>query len=489
MMMCAGQGKRWLAAWRRRRSVHRVTISTFPLAALLSLLVVGAGHAEQPAADRLERVVILTRHGVRGAMSAPEELGGYTRLAWPSFSAPPGILTAHGATLLTMMGEWYRARYQAVGLLRAGDCAVYLWANHTQRTVASAKALAQGLAPRCALAVNQSPQEPDPLFDAPLTPFAPPDNARLLAAISARVGGNLAAWDARQRPQLDRFEALLLQCARTPCSAEERGHVRHRLSDTPIVMRLDEQRALQLSSPALAVGGLAESLIMAYADGRDFAGWRGMDSRTIGPALAVHGAAIDLRTRTREVGRQSSSYLAMRLLATLQRGAGVPVLADPVGDGQKIVVLAGHDGTLTMLAGLLGLNWQLPGYGAGEAAPGGAILFELWRRGAQGRPFVRVLYAAQSLEQMRHLAPLSLERPPASEAIAIAGCPDRERGCPLDAFTQHVLRQIAPPARSKRQERYPPPVRHGPKLGAKRSSAHEYDRQVVRGHGDDAIQL
>jgi len=95
-MMCAGQGKRWLAAWRRGWSVHRVTISTFPLAALLSLLVIGATHAERPAADRLERVVILTRHGVRGAMSTHEELGRYTRLAWPAFAAPPGILTAGG---------------------------------------------------------------------------------------------------------------------------------------------------------------------------------------------------------------------------------------------------------------------------------------------------------------------------------------------------------------------------------------------------------
>lgn len=417
------------------------------LAAILWLCGLAPAHAAQPPADQLERVVILTRHGVRGGMSTPEELGRYTRLPWPPFSAPPGILTPRGATLLTILGGWYRERYRAAGLLTAGDCSVYLWANHTQRTAATAKALAQGLAPGCDLTVNQSPQEPDPLFDAPLTPLAPPDPARLLAAISARVGGNLAAWDARQRPDLDRFEALFLQCAQSSCSAEERGRVQRRPGETPVVMRLDEKGALQLSSPALAVGSLAESLIMAYADGLDFVGWRGIDSRTIGRALAIHGAAIDLRTRTPEIGRQSSSYLAMRLLATLQRGARVPVLADPVGKDEKIVVLAGHDGTLTMLAGLLGLNWRLPGYGAGEAAPGGAILFELWRRGAQGQPFVRVLYVAQTLDEMRFLVPLSLKRPPASAVISIAGCADTQGGCPLDAFTTHVLRQVAAPAR------------------------------------------
>lgn len=454
MTTCAHENERPLAGARGSSARRWPAIPIHLLAAILSLLAANVAHAGQATADRLERVVILTRHGVRGAMSTPEELGRYTRLPWPRSSAPPAILTARGATLLTMMGGWYGARYRAAGLLTAGDCSVYLWANHTQRTEATAKALAQGLAPACNLAVHQTQQAPDPLFDAPLTPFAPQDTRALLAAISARVGGNLTAWDARQRPQLDRFEALLLQCAGTPCSAEERRRVERRLADTPIVMRLDTNEALQLSSPALAVGGLAESLVMAYADGLDFAGWHGIDGRTIGAALAVHGAAIDLRTRTPEVGRQSSSYLAMRLLATLQRGARVPVLADPVGDDEKIVVLAGHDGTLTMLAGLLGLDWHLPGYGAGEAAPGGAIIFELWRRGAQGQQFVRVLYATQTLDQMRFLVPLDLERPPASVAIALAGCGDTERGCPLDTFTAHLLRQVTARPRPAREKLY-----------------------------------
>jgi 4-phytase/acid phosphatase len=292
--------------------------------------------------------------------------------------------------------------------------------------------------------VHQSQLDPDPLFDAPLTPLARPDTPRALAAVSRRVGGNLAAWDAQQRPDLDRFEALLLQCGRIPCSTEERSRVDRRLDDTPIAMRLDEKGDMQLSSPALAVGGLAESLIMAYADGLDFPGWQGIDARSIGKALAIHGAGIDLRTRTHEVARQSSTYLAVRLLATLLRVTENPALADPIGGGEKIIVLSGHDGTLTMLAGLLGLNWHLPGYAPGEAAPGGALLFELWRRKSDGQRSVRIHYVAQTLDQMRFLVPLSLERPPSSVAVPLPGCGDAEQGCGLDAFTAHVLRRVSP---------------------------------------------
>jgi len=438
----AGPGAWPIRVWHGRTGGHWPIRLAGLLAALLPVFAPAA--AAPPSPDRLERVVILTRHGVRGPMSSAEELGRYTTLAWPRFSAPPGILTARGATLMTMMGGWYRARYQAAGLLGPNDCSVYLWANHTQRTEATGKALADGLAPGCGLALNQSPHAPDPLFDAPLTPLAPPNPARLLAAISARVGGNLAAWDARQRPDLERLDALLLQCARMPCQTNERARAARRLEETPIALRLDDKGTLQLSSPTLAVGGVAESLIMAYADGRDFAGWRGIDASTIGAALPIYGAALDLTTRTPEVGRQSSTYLAMRLLATLQRGAREPVLADPVGNNEKIVLLAGHDGTITMLAGLLGLNWHLPGFAAGEASPGGALIFELWRRGATKEPFVRVLYAAQTLDQMRNMVPLSVDRPPETAAVPVPPCADARSGCPLRSFAAHVLARVAP---------------------------------------------
>ncbi len=415
-----------------------------PLAAGFALVVstmAGAVAAQTtpPPQDKLERVVIVMRHGVRSAMSSPEELGRYSRRAWPRFAVPPGHLTANGATLVTMLGSWYRAHYRQLGLLGANDCAVYYCPNHTQRTEATATALAAGLTPGCAATIHQSAAAPDPLFDAPQTPLAPLDPQRILAAISARVDGDLAAWDVRQGPDRDRFEALLLQCRRIPCSSVERTEVQRRLNDTPVAMRIDDGKP-DLTSPSLQVAGIAESLVMAYADGLAFPGWRGIDAATIGKALVVHGAGIDLRTRTPEVGRQTSSYLAMRLLATLQRGAGAIALADPIGEAEKIVVLSGHDGTVTMLAGLLGLNWKLRDYGKGEAAPGGGLVFEVWRVATTGQQVVRINYVAQGLDQMRYRTPLSIDTPPELASVAIAGCTDP---CSLPRFTTHLLGTVS----------------------------------------------
>jgi 4-phytase/acid phosphatase len=388
--------------------------------------------------ERLERVVIVMRHGVRSAMSSPEELGRYSAKPWPRFAVPAGYLTERGGRAVTLLGAWYRVHYQQAGLLADGDCTVFYWANHTQRTEATAQALAQGLTPGCTTIVHQTPAAPDPLFDAPLTRLTTLDPARRLAAISGRIGGDLAGWDRRLQPNTDRFEALLLQCRVVPCTAQERRRPARRLSDTPVEMTLDGSGGVTLTSPALQVAGIAESLMMAYGDGLDFPGWRGVDAATIEAALTVHGAGIDLRTRTPEVGRQASSYLARRVLATLQQGSGDKLASDPIGGDAKIVVLSGHDGTVTMLAGLLGLEWQVPGYAAGQAAPGGGLIFERWRR-ATGEAVVRVRYVAQNLDQLRNLTPLKDDVAPGVAQIFVPGCSAADMACPLPRFADHVL--------------------------------------------------
>jgi 4-phytase/acid phosphatase len=420
-----------------RRALRRAAL----LAALLACLPSAALSQEPGGGEELERVVIVMRHGVRAAMSSREELGRYSARQWPDFAVPAGHLTANGGRAVTLLGEWYRRRYQAAGLLAEGDCSAWYHANHYQRTEATAAALAKGLTPGCANPVHQAPAAPDPLFDAPLTPLAPADPARILAALSGRIGGDLTQWDARQRPALERFEALLLQCRNIPCDAQERTGVELRLGDTPVRMALDEKGDLVLTSPALQVAGIAESLMMAYADGLDFAGWEGVDAATVGDVMAVHGAGIDLRVRTPEVGRQTSSYLAMRLLATLQRDTRQPVLADPVGDGEKVVILSGHDGTVAMLAGLLGLEWQIASYAPGQVSPGGALVFERWRR-SDGERAVRVYYIAQTLGQLRHLTPLDGEVSPEIAPIFVPGCGGADLSCSLSGFTGRVLAAV-----------------------------------------------
>jgi 4-phytase/acid phosphatase len=190
----------------------------FARLAVAALAVLSAAPA---AADTLEKVVVVTRHGVRAAMSSPERLETATARPWPRFSVPAGHLTPNGAELSTLFGGYYRDLYVKQGLLAGADCGqVYYWANVTQRTIATARALGQGLSPGCAVPVHTVGEgKVDPMFEPVAAGVIKPDIARARAAVAGRVGGDLAAWSAGHRDAIESLDELLMQCDAAPCPA------------------------------------------------------------------------------------------------------------------------------------------------------------------------------------------------------------------------------------------------------------------------------
>lgn len=401
-----------------------------------------------PAHETLEKAVVLTRHGVRAAMSSPERLETFSLRRWPRFEVPPGHLTARGADLERLLGSYYRALYLRDGLLHgdAGDCTrVFLHANRTQRTIATAQALAQTLLPGCTPSIAHVAEGvADPMFEGPPALHTEAANARMRAAIAGRIGGDAQAWNASQRDALDMLQALLLQCAQRPCAADIAPD-KQRLETVPAALS-DQPRGIPgIEGPAATASGITESLLMAWADGQDFTalGWRGLDEATLLRVFAPHQAEFALRLRAPDVARMASSQLAARLLATLLQGTGLHSASAPIGGDAPLVVISGHDGTLTLLAGLLDLHWQLPGYQPDQVPPGGALVFERWRRD-DGSRVIRVRYVAQTLAQLRERQPLSLARPPAAADVYVPGCGGDDGACMLAAFATRLQQAIDP---------------------------------------------
>ncbi|MET3666133.1 histidine-type phosphatase [Caulobacter sp. 1776] len=393
-------------------------------------------------ADQLEKVVILSRHGVRAAMSAPERPEEASARPWPRFEVPPGHLTARGGQMIELMGGYYRQLYAAEGLLKPGDCgATYYWANVTQRTIATAQAYARAISPGCAVAVNTVGEgRDDPMFEPVKAGVVKPDPALARAAVAGRVGGDLAAWSASHRQEAEQLDAFLMQCAPGACSATPG---KRRIFDAKPGFVEGEDLA-GLAGPEAFASGVTESLLMAWADGRDFAGlgWKGVDEDTLTRTFFLHQAEFDLRLRTPYVAKALSSPLAGRLLATLKTSAS-PSAIGPWD--AKVVVVAGHDGTLALLGGLLGMEWALPGYQPNQIQPGGALVFERWRRD-DGVRVIRTRFTGQSLKQLRDATPLSLTTPPLSAPVFIPGCSAATPAfdCPLDRFDAVVTSAIAP---------------------------------------------
>jgi 4-phytase/acid phosphatase len=255
-----------------------------------------------------------------------------------------------------------------------------------------------------------------------------PDYDLALASVAGRIGNDPAAWARVHTPDLAALQDLL-----------GKGEP---LADIPSVLSRGQGNTLvAVDGPFGRASMLSESLLMAYADGLPLdtlAGGRLTEQRLL-DVQGPHALDLDMQLRAPYIGKVTESYLAQRLLRTLQ---GRP---DAIGAGKSAVVaVIGHDGTLEELGGLLDLHWLLSGYQQDQVPPGGALRFEVWRRGSDGREVIRLSFTGQTLAQLRNREPLSVERPPLTAPVFIPGCSEAGPAydCPLDLFSKRVTEAV-----------------------------------------------
>ena len=393
-----------------------------------SLLAVWpAGSAGRP---QLKYVVIVSRHGVRSPTWETARLNEYSAEPWPEWNVPPGNLTPHGHRLIDLMGSYYREWLAAEHLLGAAGCEdakrIYIRADKDQRTVETGHAFAESLAPGCAVEVNsQADRRQDPLFSGVGTP----DPEHMLAALRERLGPNPQNLIAEHRAAFDTLQAIL------------RGKP---VEPSPVGVAL-KGKSVELTGPFATGSTFSECLLLEYTNGMAGAalGWGRLTRENLERALEVHAVYADLMRRTPYLARARGSNLLSHVLRSLEQAETGKTVPGAIGrPGDALLLLAGHDTNLSNLSGMLGLFWKLAGYQPDDTPPGGALIFSLWRDPATGKYSVKLRYVAQSLDQMRHAAQLSLADPPESQDVALPGCP--AAGCPWEAARLAIEKAIDP---------------------------------------------
>lgn len=404
---------------RINRSFHLIDAAL--AAALLTTAATGQSPTP-PQARKLEYVVILSRHGVRSPTAANADLLPYASDPWPEFGVAPGELTEHGRKLMTILGGWYRAWLAQDGLLPANGCdaagTAYVRADLDQRTRESGRAFAQGLFPGCAPEVHLADGRSDPLFHPAAAGIAHGDGKLAVASVAGRIGGNPAALVGPYRHAFETLGAVLgkplLPGGKSSLESTADG-----LAD--------------IRGPLRTGSTLAENLLLEYTDGltgKDL-GWGRLDSVKLTEIMAIHTAYADLARRTPYLaGVQGSNLLRHILLSLDQAVSGKPVPGALGTAASHILVLAGHDTNISHISGMLQLSWLIPGYQRDDTPPGGSLVFRLWRDAATNAHSLEVLYIAQTLDQLRDLAPLSLASPPGVARVFVPGCVPTE--APLD---------------------------------------------------------
>lgn len=364
--------------------------------ACLALAVSLPAEAQQAKDWKLERVVVVMRHGVRPPTKAEPLPAGEAAQPWPTWGVNWGYLTDHGAQAVAKVGDYDRATYAGfLGKTCPTAHDVRLVADSDERTVKTAEAYAGALFAGCAVPVDHLAEgQKDPRFaeDGGIDPAT-----ALAAAQSALPAGGTAAFDAQYADDLKALTRIL-GCTQPSCD----------LSQQPST--LDTAKGhLKLSGGMATASTFSEILALEYAEGKPMAevGWGRTDRAEISRLLRFHAAEYLLTARPKPLAQAGSKAL----LAEVKRGLFAT-------DTARYTLLVGHDGNLAHIGGALDLHWQGGDFAQDDPPPAGALIFELWR-GKKGDKHVIVRFRSQTLDEMRNLTPLATN---ASKPLALPQC-------------------------------------------------------------------
>lgn len=444
---------------------------------LCALIFVAPSLLAQWVPNQLKQVVVLTRHGVRSPLSPMQD---YAKKPWPDIQKDwqvecCGDLTPRGASLVTLLGAYYRSYYADKNLLLKTGCPanqIYIWADNEERTLGTARALVRGLAGRtlgCRILVHSLLYQPNDCKDPNSCQRSATGNQRdlwfhplpglwskvsksdhekiqlVVDDIKSRYGQLLSQY----RPQLQALQNTLL-CCTDPSKCDPnvcKGAPCNLLcwSNKVAAGQDSDGSAVKWEGP-FSVGSTAtEVFLLEYANGMPcrLVGWSQVifsATDCSGPGekfrqmQEIHTAYFQEVQRPLIVAQIQGSNLAKQILTKLQQAVSSPE-ASP-----KLVIFSGHDTNIANVAALLKLSWKLPDLPENDTPPAGALVFELYTGPSPGNYKVRVRYVHQTVRQLRS-AVLSLADPPNWVDLPMREC---NGDCSFDQFNHIVGNAIRP---------------------------------------------
>ena len=373
---------------------------------------------------KLERVVMLMRHGIRPPTALQPIPLQYSAKAWPQWPVAPGLLTPHGAQGIALAGGLRpsllrrdRALLASSGCPAIGQVAIT--ASHVPRAIATAEAWANGLAPRCKLAVaHPAPGAPDPLFHILDSQPAWFDGQRAYrAALAQPPKGGIPAEVRQLTPELREMSSIL-GCSAPACNLLTGSSIKQHQHGRPDV-----------EGPLDAASTAGETFLLEYLEGmpENQVAWGLAGRDQISRLLVFNSVKFKYADRPQFIAAASAGPLAKAIVQALFEWT------------RPSPLLAGHDTNIADLGGLLNAHWRVAGYPADAIPPGSALGFELLSD-RHGRQFVRPFFRAQTMRQLRNLEPLGAREPTLSSIVRIPGCSSAvvPSGCDLAAFKRLV---------------------------------------------------
>ncbi len=402
---------------------------------IVSALWIGASQAHADAEYQLEKVVELSRHGIRPPTPGNrKDIEAATHRAWTNWTTRDGELTGHGYAAVANKGRWEGEHYRQLGLLTAGcpqPNEIYVRASPLQRTRATAQALVDGAFPGCGVEVHSVAGENDPLFQTEAFPATNTEPAKQLAAVKEKVG-DLAARQQTLEPAVQSLKSAV--CAPgADCSFFEKP------------WQIKQDKTGKVSIAGLSVlANMVETLRLGWNENlpvNQLAWGKITSAGQITAILPLLTANYDLGNDVLYTAQKRGSILLNAMLQGAQQG--VNKTADAMPDARWLLLVA-HDTNIAMVRTLMGFTWNLPGYTRGNIPPGSSLVFERWRDVKSGERFLHVYFQGQSLDDLRHLQAVDSSHPLLRQEWSQTDCRVTEVGtlCPMKAAVRALSKNL-----------------------------------------------
>ena len=413
----------------------------------LAAATCAAAQTESPALApegyTLEKVTILSRHGIRAPLVGyGSALAEATPHTWTPWKTEGGHLTPRGGELETRLAHYMDEWFDAVGLIKKDSWPttdqLLVYANSLPRTIDTGKNFVKGAFPDCDITVHNL--EEVGKMDNTFNPIvrSPVDDAFVAKAeksIDDMLGeGGFAKLNERLAKNYQILETVLDYDHSATCEKEKQCD----LEKMPNSLTFAQNKEPGTKGPLRNGTGAADSFILQYYEGypANEVAWGKIETPEQWQAIVdLKNIYTDVLFTAPVLAKEAASpLLAFIQNSFADHGYQHPLIKD--AQKAKVTLLVGHDSNVASLLALLQTApYQLPEQY--EKTPiSGKVLFEQWRD-KDGKALLKIEYIYQTTPQLREDSELSLKNPPQHVVLKLEGCPTDANGfCPMDDFNR-----------------------------------------------------
>ena len=424
----------------------RLSFTIIGLAAALSLGPIAGATADTA---KVDKVVVLMRHGVRPPTNTGE-IAPFAADPWPNFGVPDGMLTPNGAEGARKLGAWERGPLVERGVIPASGCPtptdLFAWSSRElRRTTDTGVAFLAGMFPGCGLTVGKSAGEgPDPLYTASETDVGRVDFEVAKKAILDAMGGSFDRPKARLAGLMNELQNVTHCCSVEVCQ-KALGRNDCRIDELPWAIKPSSGgRNVKIEGPLSTAATMSQVFLLEYAQGlspAEIAWGRAAKLDDVIRLSELRKIKYEYFERVPYIARRGSSNILAQIATVLTRGTDVDTGLKLQGPPDaRLTLYVGSDTQIAQISGMLGLTWRSTGYLADETPPTGGLMFERLVEPSGARS-TRISFITPTPDQLRGSAPLDAANPPSVTAVPIPEC-DAGGVCPLPKFGEILRAKI-----------------------------------------------